>query len=261
MLLSPFAALVLRGLVWVLAFLVFVRLARKNLPPPSEPIRRALLALCFGAVLGSKLVYLLTFPQLLMHALSVEGLLVLLSGNSSVGALLGAWLILQLTQPQDTVQPVEQALTVPLATALLILAVGAGLIGVHHPSLGAPTHFFWGTQFGDGVPRHPVHLLEALWLVIALALIGPRSPLGRLLQAADMAHMMPVLFGLGYFSLRLLLEYLKVPFQPSGLLDAIRPRPLLYPLRLTAEQWAAMVGIFLLLPAWWGAVRSLWRAR
>jgi len=107
-----------------------------------------------GSLIGSRLVYLLQFPQYyLTHPLEIFQIWA--GGLMFYGGLLGAGLVgwfyikktrLNFLKIADLVVPV-------LALGIFITRIGCSLINDHQ---GAITSFFWAIQWPDGALRHPV---------------------------------------------------------------------------------------------------------
>lgn len=69
----------------------------------------------------------------------------------------------------------------PLAAGIAVGRLGCFFSGIADRTYGTPTTLPWGHDFGDGVPRHPVQLYEALamvlFLVVFVALLRRRHRL------------------------------------------------------------------------------------
>ena len=89
--LLPFSvALTLKFLWWLVAAALFLRLLSGQTGPVDAPERRRLGAGLLGALGGSKLVFILTFPVFLISSSGIaDPLLALASENSLPGAVIG----------------------------------------------------------------------------------------------------------------------------------------------------------------------------
>ena len=111
----------------------------------------------FGAfVIGSINTYI---------SLETQGSFIL--GKSILGAIIGAILVGEIFKKIMNIQGSTGAYFVPsLAIGIAIGRVGCFLSGLEDYTYGIPTDSFLGYDFGDGIPRHPVQLYEALTMAL-----------------------------------------------------------------------------------------------
>jgi len=111
----------------------------------------------FGAfVIGSINTYI---------SLETQGSFIL--GKSILGAIIGAILVGEIFKKIMNIQGSTGAYFVPsLAIGIAIGRVGCFLSGLEDYTYGVPTDSFLGYDFGDGIPRHPVQLYEALTMAL-----------------------------------------------------------------------------------------------
>ncbi len=228
----------------LLALAISLRMVNAGALLSSGANVRSVAGLLAGAAIGAKIGFMLQFP-LLPLAADTQTIWMVLAGNSGPGAFAGGVLGLAVAAGARTGYVAEALLPAVLA-AWLILDLGALFWALTEPGFGIATDR-WGVDFGDGVGRHPVMLYDAgamlglLWAARATRLAGP---------GADVRTGMVVgaCFGIWF-----LLGFLKPPFGPLLILEAVSPRPALYPPGLTGEQWLCLVAI-----GWIGA--KVWRA-
>jgi prolipoprotein diacylglyceryltransferase len=189
-----------------------------------------------GAALGSKLVFLLQFPEFVRARFpSPEALL---GGKSIVGGLLGGVLGVEVAKARVLVrESTGDLFTFPVLAGIAIGRVGCLFAGLGDETFGSPTRLPWGFDFGDGVPRHPTPLYEVVFLLaVAIAL---RALAPRLAHAGDTFRV----FMASYLAFRVAADFLKPPFAPvASAAEAALPRPHLYG-PLTAIQIAALSGL------------------
>lgn len=93
----------------------------------------------------------------------------------------------------------------PLAVGIAIGRVGCYLAGIEDFTYGTATDLPWAHDFGDGIPRHPVQLYEAM--AMALFTIGYGVALRR--RNGWIVRNGFALLVLYYGAQRFLLEFLK----------------------------------------------------
>jgi len=176
-----------------------------------------------GAGLGAKLLHVAT----LLPVLSTVGWGAVLGGKSVLGALLGGHVGVEVAKAQiHEPRRTGDLFVVPLLVGMLLGRIGCFLTGLADGTHGGPTTLPWGVDFGDGIPRHPAQLYEALVLsVFLLAALWLRR---RLAREGDLWRLF-----LGAYSFWRLL------------IDAVKPYPRM--LGLNAIQWAAMLALILLI--------------
>jgi phosphatidylglycerol:prolipoprotein diacylglycerol transferase len=234
-------ALTIKLLFWTAALLVFVRLAARQSGELEAGTRRWSGALLLGALLGSKLVFFLGHPDRVgARDDAANQLLWWISGNSTIGALLGGYLALCLSEGLQRARRLADALATPVASALLILSLGTFFWALRGNGYGSATNLPTGVDFGDGVARHPVMLYEAVCLGLVIWLQHHRQTFSA--WRSGLGHA----FLIGYSLLVLISGFLKPPFGTPLLLEAIDPAAYLHAGLLTADQWAGAVAALLL---------------
>ncbi|MBL8377288.1 MAG: hypothetical protein JNM79_05440 [Burkholderiales bacterium] len=225
-------ALVIKLLVWTLAFALFARATARSLAGSAEAARQPLLKVLLGALVGSKLLHALTFPALLFDE-PARAVLLVASGDSVPGALIGARLALGFSGGLGGT--LADRLLPGTAIALVVLHLGAALWALRGSDFGAPTDLPWGVDFGDGVARHPVMFYEAAFL--CLAWMSQRS-LGH---GSMIAGVRADTFLVVYLSSLAALAYLKPPFRVAALPEIFLPMAHAYAGFATAEQLAILL--------------------
>lgn len=218
----------------------------------SEEGVHALAAALAGAVLGAKFGFALQYPQLVLAVLAGEqgALWIAVAGNSVPGAATGAAAGLMLALP-GRAAIFGAALLPGLFASLLILDTGTLVWCLTEAGFGAPARR-WGIDFGDGVSRHPVMLYDAAAMagLIWAARVARDAGLDPVLRVC--------LIGGACFGIWFLLGFLKAPFGPVLLLEAVAPMPLIYRPGFSGEQWLSLL---VLLGLGWHGVRYGQRSR
>lgn len=179
-------------------------------------------AAALGAALGARLLYLLECPgETLRRWHDLE---YLMAGKTIVGAIAGGWLAVEGAKRLLHVESrTGDLFAAPLAAAIAIGRIGCFLTGLDDHTYGTPTALPWGIDFGDGIPRHPAPLYEALFLAllaVVLVRLGRRGAGG-----GDLFR----LFVVAYFGFRLVADFWK-PVGCRGL-------------GMTAIQWTALLAL------------------
>jgi prolipoprotein diacylglyceryltransferase len=178
-------------------------------------------ACVLGAMIGSKLLaWIEMSPE---DVQQVQNWRDLLGGKTIVGGLLGGWIGVELAKIYFGIRDrTGDVYVAPLAIGIAIGRVGCFLTGLPDHTYGIATRLPWGVDFGDGIRRHPTQLYEIAFALLwgGVVWIRSRWPYVR----GDLFR----LFMLGYFSFRLLVEFIKPVYRPDG---------------LSAIQWACIVGI------------------
>ncbi len=241
---SPLALLVLKSLFVMLAFATVLRIVKGAAPLSSPQGLRGLAGAIAGAAIGAKAGFVLQFPALLLGADPPSAWMVL-AGMSGPGAVAGAALGLNLTGGERAAHMAE-ALLPAMFAAVLILDLGAPFWSLTESGFGAPAGR-WGIDFGDGVMRHPVMLYDAG------AMLGLIWVARATRDAGDSAAVRVGMLAGACFGCWFLLGFLKPPYGPILLLEAVYPRPAFYPPGLTGEQWLCLAATL-----WLGG--GAWRA-
>jgi len=179
-----------------------------------------ILAAAIGAVLGSRIPGLLEWHTTLPAGFCA-------TRKTIVGGLIGAWLSVELAKVILKIRTSTGDLFVlPLIIAMIIGRVGCFLAGRVDGTFGVASTLPWSIDFGDGVPRHPTQIYELLFLFCLFALLrkGFWFKLRNGLQFR--------IFLFSYLMFRLIIDFWK---------------PLLRFHQLSATQWAALLGISLLI--------------
>lgn len=189
---------------YLAAVIVYVAVRRRRGDAIDDQSRAAVFAgAAAGALLGSRL-------------------LVLFDGKTIVGGLLGGLIGVEVAKKLIGVaRSTGDLFVLPLITAISIGRVGCFLAGPIDHTAGNPTTLPWGIAVADGVPRHPVALIEIAFLLLLAPFVArPRKHSGDQFR----------LFMAAYLAFRLAVDFLK-PL----------PRPIL--LGLTPIQWACAGGL------------------
>jgi prolipoprotein diacylglyceryl transferase len=169
----------------------------------SENTFYILMAGLIGGALGAKLPILVLYWR---EIVSEGGWNLVVSGRSIVGGLAGGTLSVLLLKRRLHLNERKGNLFAPaIALGMVIGRIGCFLRGCCY---GTPTALPWGVNFGDGVPRHPTQIYEAVFMLgmfgflTALKRKGPRpGALFRILM-------------IGYFSFRFVIEFIRVEGGP-----------------------------------------------
>jgi phosphatidylglycerol:prolipoprotein diacylglycerol transferase len=155
-----------------------------------------------GAMVGSKLLYWCEDPALTLAHWREPAYL--MSGKTMVGALIGGLFAVELAkQILGIKRRTGDLFAVPLCLGIAIGRIGCFLTGLEDHTAGIATSLPWGVNFGDGTPRHPTQLYEALF---ALALGGY---LWRRMQLPSVPGDIFKTFMVAYFAFRLACDFLK----------------------------------------------------
>jgi prolipoprotein diacylglyceryltransferase len=159
-------------------------------------------AATMGAMVGDRLLYWCEDPALTLAHWREPAYL--MSGKTIVGALIGGLCAVELAKQILGIQRrTGDLFAVPLCVGIAIGRIGCFLTGLEDHTAGVATSLPWGVNFGDGTPRHPTQLYEALF---ALALGGY---LWRRMQLPSVPGDIFKLFMVAYFTFRLACDFLK----------------------------------------------------
>lgn len=141
-------------LAWIAATLTALALRRYAPIPISQRQRLPYyLALLAGASIGA---FGLGTANLWLSG--IPGI-----GRSIEGALFGAIVGVEAYKSVTGIKARTGAIfTLPLAVGIAVGRIGCFLAGMDDFTYGMPTTLPWGHDFGDGIPRHPVQLYEAI---------------------------------------------------------------------------------------------------
>jgi prolipoprotein diacylglyceryltransferase len=185
-----------------------------------------------GALVGSRLLGIAEQWPTLEAAWSAGRLPALLfspGGKTIVGGLLGAWLGVELVKRLSGIRRrTGDLFALPLCVGIAVGRVGCLIAGLADDTYGKPTNLPWAVDLGDGIGRHPVQVYEILFLVLVGIVVGGKK---RLPEGARFR-----IFLGSYLAWRIVIDFLK-------------PQPLVAGMNVI--QWAALVGILLLLLEDW----------
>jgi len=217
-------------------FLTLYRAKKKNISVQQILILTWIIFL--GAALGSRVAYLLQFPNQLLSDVSLlwrfyQGGLMIWGGI--LGAILFFWLYVKIAK-MDFWEMAD------LFTPAVALGIGIGRIGCFliNDHIGAATSLPWGILWPDGISRHPVALYESLvgFALFAIFWYLPFNKL-RVFLKSKPAGSLFLLFLASYAAIRFFLDFLR-----ASKVILADPRWL----GLTSSQWISLgVFIFVLL--------------
>ncbi|MEO8195889.1 MAG: prolipoprotein diacylglyceryl transferase family protein [Thermoanaerobaculia bacterium] len=215
-------------LAYFVGFRLYLYARRRQGDAIDDPQRWwVVAAAATGAALGARLLYMFECPsETLQHWNDPR---YLLAGKTIVGGIAGGWLAVEAAKRLLRIESrTGDLFAVPLTAAIAIGRIGCFLTGTSDHTVGVATTLPWGIDFGDGVPRHPTSIYEALFLVglaVLLATWQRRGPrIGDLFRG----------FAAAYFALRLMVDFLK-PSPCRGL-------------GLSAIQWVCLLALLALAP-------------
>jgi phosphatidylglycerol:prolipoprotein diacylglycerol transferase len=242
--LTPNQALAVHSACEWLAIIVGVQLYRYRRSKPgalrvADPTQELVIVLgaALGAVLGSKIAFLLYDPEALAVIAAGNWLL---GGQSIVGGLLGGLLGVEAAKRLAGVTAsTGDAFVVPILVALIIGRIGCFLAGLADATYGNPTTLPWGYDFGDGIPRHPTQIYDQLFAIAMLGVLARARPRLRAVPGLEFKLML-----VGYLAWRLLI-------------DALKPRPTDYAGGLSGIQLLCLLGLLAYAPAVLRAIRRL----
>lgn len=133
-----------------------------------------LVGLLAGAGLGNKLVFLIERPDVVLQWLAGTWVP---AGQSLVGGLLGGLIGVELAKALcGETRSTGDALVWPLAVGIAVGRLGCHLAGITDATHGLPTTFPWGVEQGDGIPRHPVQLMESAFVLMLACVLDRLRP-------------------------------------------------------------------------------------
>ena len=129
-------------------------------------------------------------------------------GRSIMGALAGGIVAVEIYKARARIIGSTGLTFVPTFAVLVAVGrIGCALSGMEDNTYGIPTTLPWGHDFGDGIPRHPVAVYEALsmaaFLCLALLALARRNPLFM----AQGFYLMVGFYGLQRFAWEFLKPY------------------------------------------------------
>jgi phosphatidylglycerol---prolipoprotein diacylglyceryl transferase len=166
----------------------------------SENTFYILIAALAGGALGAKIPILILYWREIISQHGGWSLLV--SGRSIVGGLIGGAISVILLKRALHINERKGDLFAPaIALGIAIGRIGCLLRGCCY---GTPTSLPWGVNFGDGIPRHPTQLYEALFMLATFA--GLVAIKNRVAQPGGLFRILMV----AYFSCRFAVEFIRV---------------------------------------------------
>jgi phosphatidylglycerol:prolipoprotein diacylglycerol transferase len=184
--------------------------ARRGDPIGERPRAIVIAAAGFGAAIGMRLLYALSFIGANPF-----------TGKTVVGGLLGGWIGVEIAKKLNGIrQSTGDLFVMPAIVAMCIGRIGCFLTGPMDRTAGNPTALPWGIAIGDGVPRHPVALYEIAFLIA----------LGFATRTVRRQGDQFKLFMASYLLFRLIVDFLK-------------PEPPPIAGGLSAIQWACVAGL------------------
>ena len=173
---------------------------------------------------------ILQFPEYwaLAHSNPKQFWLVVVSGQSVVGGLLGGWLGVEIGKKIGGITSrTGDDFVAPILLGLVIGRTGCFVAGLYDGTYGVHTTLPWGVDFGDG-SRHPTQLYE--WLAALIALIT--LPKWRQYFAHEQGLSFRVLM-FGYLLWRLII-------------DSIKPVPAGWWLGMSGIQWVCLFALLVM---------------
>jgi phosphatidylglycerol:prolipoprotein diacylglycerol transferase len=166
----------------------------------SENTFYILIAGLIGGAFGAKLPVLVQYWHEIVSGRNGWGLLI--SGRSIVGGLAGGAVSVILVKRALHIHERRGNLFAPaIALGVAVGRIGCFLRGCCY---GTPTSLPWGTDFGDGIPRHPTQLYEGLFM---LGMFGALTALKH--KVTEPGALFRILM-VAYFSFRFVSEFIRV---------------------------------------------------
>lgn len=221
-----------------LRYFLYLRQRHATALGNQENMLVVLAGMAAGAVLGSKMLVWLQYPEFLwLHRADPDAWL---AGKTIVGGLLGGWLGVEIAKRvQGIHERTGDLIVFPLILGIAIGRVGCFAAGLADDTSGIATDLLTGIDFGDGVRRHPTQLYEIAFLA-ALACLLARARArgvggGRLYRW----------FMFAYLAFRFGIDFLKPPHGAIGDITTSQGSAYLYANDITAIQLASLIGLIL----------------
>ncbi|MCE3227461.1 MAG: prolipoprotein diacylglyceryl transferase [Bacteroidetes bacterium] len=159
-------------------------------------------AVCFGALIGSRVIGVLEQPFAFMN--SENKFVYIFSNKTIVGGLLGGLLVVEITKKLIGVTSSSgDIMTYPLILGLILGRIGCFCEGLADGTIGKATSLFTGIDFGDGILRHPLPLYEIIFLISLWIFI-------RMMEKKGLSNGSKFkLFLISYLFYRFMIEFLK----------------------------------------------------
>ncbi len=160
-------------------------------------------AVCFGALIGSRLVGVLENPIEFFGY--PNKFYYIFSNKTIVGGFLFALFSVELLKIKLNIKTSSgDIMTYPILLALIIGRIGCFCEGLRDGTIGKETTLFTGFNFGDGIYRHPLPLYEIFFLVSLWCIIFIFDK--KLVLANGSKFKLFLIF---YFTYRFFIEFLK----------------------------------------------------
>jgi phosphatidylglycerol:prolipoprotein diacylglycerol transferase len=200
-------------------FLVYRKLKARFGDPVDDGVRWSVIAAAaLGSVIGSKVLYWLEDPSLVIHNWSNPA--VLLGGKTIVGGLVGGLIAVEwVKRRMGETQCTGDLFAVPMCIGIAVGRIGCFLSGLEDDTYGFPTSLPWGVNFGDGKFRHPTQLYELIFVLVLAAFLYMKMKRPHL--QGDIFK----LFMVAYFAWRLFIDFIKPDARLLG---------------MTSLQWASI---------------------
>ena len=195
------AHLIFELLAYSIGFRYYIWL-RDHSPDPIGDENRMwiFISALLGAFVGGHSLGIMEQPTLLEWSF-----IYFMTHKTIIGSLAAGLLAVKITKRKLKVTASSgDIMAFPLILGFSIGRIGCHFSGLTDDSIGLPTTLPWGIDFGDGLPRHPVHLYEIVFLMaLAAGIYGIKQ------RKALPDGMQFRIFMVSYLSWRFGLEYLK----------------------------------------------------
>jgi phosphatidylglycerol---prolipoprotein diacylglyceryl transferase len=202
-----------------IAYFVSLRLALRRFRKSTvQPEQRGIVIAggLIGGMLGAKLLAVVQHLDLLWTGQANLGML-LISGKTIVGALLGAVFGVEVTKKILKIETATgDAFAYPLIFGTAIGRIGCFLTGLSDQTYGTPTSLPWGVDFGDRIFRHPTQLYEVVFMVCLLIFLKYRERKPYLQGDLFRFYM------ICYLAFRWSIDFIKPDFHPIFGMSAIQ---------------------------------------
>jgi phosphatidylglycerol---prolipoprotein diacylglyceryl transferase len=194
--------------------LALVRFRKSTVQPEQRGI--VIAGGLIGGMLGAKLLAIVQHLDLLWTGQANIGML-LISGKTIVGALLGAVFGVEVTKKILKIETATgDAFAYPLIVGTAIGRVGCFLTGLSDQTYGVPTSLPWGVDFGDRIFRHPTQLYEVVFMLMLLIFLKYRERKPYLQGDLFRFYM------ICYLTFRWSIDFIKPDFRPLFGMSAIQ---------------------------------------
>jgi phosphatidylglycerol---prolipoprotein diacylglyceryl transferase len=202
-----------------IAYFVSLRLALRRFRKSTvQPEQRGVVIAggLIGGMLGAKLLAVVQHLDLLWTGQANIGML-LISGKTIVGALLGAVVGVEVTKKILKIETATgDAFAYPLIVGTAIGRIGCFLTGLSDQTYGTSTSLPWGVDFGDRIFRHPTQLYEVVFIVGLLIFLKYRERKPSLQGDLFRFYM------ICYLTFRWSIDFIKPDFHPLFGMSAIQ---------------------------------------